>query len=41
MEPETILNLLLGLALLVLAFRADSFKVRKDGDSWDGEFRAK
>ena len=31
----------LGLALLVLAFRADSFRVRKDGDCWDGEFRAK
>ena len=41
MEPDFIWNLLLGITLLVLAFRAKIFKVRTDGYFWDGEFRAK
>lgn len=34
-------HLFFGLSLLVLAFRADSYQVRKDGDCWNGEFRAR
>lgn len=40
MEPTTLIYGCFGLAVLVLAFRADSFWIDKDGDHWSGNFKA-